>query len=97
LLLYTDGLIERREELLDVGLARLADLARDAGGSAVEDLCSQELRDRKTGADPGSRGKAEMCSQFAGTPGGVVSSDAHSCSAGECPALDEGTAPSMVG
>jgi serine phosphatase RsbU (regulator of sigma subunit) len=32
LLLYTDGLVERRGELLDVGLGRLVDAASSQGG-----------------------------------------------------------------
>lgn len=41
LLLYTDGLVERRGELLDIGFARLAEAAR--GG---ESLGARELTDR---------------------------------------------------
>ena len=33
---YTDGLIERRHELIDVGLARLAHALRDCASSDVE-------------------------------------------------------------
>jgi hypothetical protein len=55
LLLYTDGLIERREEPFDVGLARLADLARDVTGFAVEDLCELFLHHRPTGEMPDDR------------------------------------------
>ena len=39
LLLYTDGLIERRHESLDKGLARLIPLARQSAGLSVRDLC----------------------------------------------------------
>jgi hypothetical protein len=55
LLLYTDGLIERREEPLDVGLARLADLARDVTGFAVEDLCELVLHHQPIGEMPDDR------------------------------------------
>lgn len=44
LLLYTDGLVERRTEIIDEGLARLARVA--AGGSRnLEDLCDRVLRE----------------------------------------------------
>ena len=45
LLLYTDGLVERRGENLDVGLARLADSVADAGDASVEDLLRRVVRD----------------------------------------------------
>ncbi|MFI9245315.1 SpoIIE family protein phosphatase [Streptomyces sp. NPDC053086] len=38
-LLYTDGLIERRAENLDTGLARLTETARRGAGLNVHDLC----------------------------------------------------------
>ncbi|MFF7975689.1 SpoIIE family protein phosphatase [Streptomyces sp. NPDC007905] len=38
-LLYTDGLIERRAEPLDTGLARLTETARQGVGMNVHDLC----------------------------------------------------------
>jgi hypothetical protein len=38
LVLYTDGLVERRGESLETGFARLADLARGQGGLDPEDL-----------------------------------------------------------
>ncbi len=41
-LLYTDGLVERRGEALDRGLARLATLAADSAGSA-QDVCDRVL------------------------------------------------------
>ncbi|MDG9704838.1 PP2C family protein-serine/threonine phosphatase [Streptomyces sp. DH37] len=50
LLLYTDGLIERRGESLDVGLARLAALARDSVGLTVDELCDLFLH-HQPGAD----------------------------------------------
>jgi serine phosphatase RsbU (regulator of sigma subunit) len=50
LLLYTDGLIERRGEALDVGLARLAALARDSVGLTVDELCDLFLH-HQPGAD----------------------------------------------
>ncbi|GAB2622357.1 hypothetical protein GCM10027168_62920 [Streptomyces capparidis] len=43
LLLYTDGLIERRGETLDTGLARLTELARRTAGATVEELCDRFL------------------------------------------------------
>jgi anti-sigma regulatory factor (Ser/Thr protein kinase) len=43
LLLYTDGLVERRGESFDVGLGRLVDAMRDAP-AAVEDVAGHVLR-----------------------------------------------------
>jgi PAS domain S-box-containing protein len=40
LVLYSDGLIERRNERLDDGLARLAAATREVADSPVEDVCS---------------------------------------------------------
>jgi PAS domain S-box-containing protein len=41
LLLYTDGLVERRRHPLDQGIARAADLVQDGRDSALDDLASQ--------------------------------------------------------
>ncbi len=41
LLLYTDGLVERRRHPLDQGIARAADLVQDGRESALDDLASQ--------------------------------------------------------
>jgi anti-sigma regulatory factor (Ser/Thr protein kinase) len=41
LLLYTDGLVERRREPLDQGIARAADLIGDNRGTTLEDLANQ--------------------------------------------------------
>ncbi|GHH36828.1 PP2C family protein-serine/threonine phosphatase [Streptomyces candidus] len=49
-LLYTDGLIERRGESLDVGLDRLTRAARDGTGLNVHDLCRLFL-DHRPGDD----------------------------------------------
>ncbi|MFC8201634.1 SpoIIE family protein phosphatase [Streptomyces sp. NPDC057298] len=49
-LLYTDGLIERRGETLDTGLARLTDTARRGAGLNVPDLCELFLN-HQPGAD----------------------------------------------
>jgi anti-anti-sigma factor len=49
-LLYTDGLVERRGEPLDQGLARLADAARRHGGSAPRALISAVLDGSLDGA-----------------------------------------------
>ena len=43
LLLYSDGLVERRGELLEEGLARLADAAREVAGLPVETICERVL------------------------------------------------------
>lgn len=39
--LYTDGLVERRTDLLDVGLARLAEVAGKAHGSGPDELADE--------------------------------------------------------
>ena len=44
LLLFTDGLVERRHEGIDVGLSRLADAVR-AGTGDLDELCDRVLRD----------------------------------------------------
>jgi serine phosphatase RsbU (regulator of sigma subunit) len=46
LLLYTDGLIERRGEDLDTGFARLRDLARATVGLSVREICALFLHHR---------------------------------------------------
>jgi PAS domain S-box-containing protein len=43
LLLYTDGLVERRREPLDTGIARAADLVQQNRTSALEDLARQVM------------------------------------------------------
>ena len=45
LLLYTDGLVERRGENLDAGLARLVDSVADPGDASVEDLLRRVVHD----------------------------------------------------
>ena len=40
LVLYSDGLVERRGEVLDDGLRRLAAAGRDVADMAVEEVCS---------------------------------------------------------
>ena len=50
LLLYTDGVVERRGEALDAGLERLHDAAL-AGPRALDALCSQVLRVALNGGD----------------------------------------------
>lgn len=52
LILYTDGLVERRDESLDIGLERLADTAARAAGESLEvlsdallDLVAEERHD----------------------------------------------------
>ncbi len=42
-LLYTDGLVERRGRDLDAGLARLRDTLVELAGSSLDDLCDQVL------------------------------------------------------
>lgn len=41
LLLYTDGLVERRRQPLDQGIARAADLVQDGNVAALDDLASE--------------------------------------------------------
>jgi serine phosphatase RsbU (regulator of sigma subunit) len=43
LLLYTDGLVERRDESLQVGLDRLLDVAAGHEGADVDALCDRIL------------------------------------------------------
>ncbi|PRY13968.1 SpoIIE family protein phosphatase [Kineococcus rhizosphaerae] len=43
LLLYTDGLVERRDRPMDVRLAELRDAVRDLGPVDVDDLCDELL------------------------------------------------------
>jgi serine phosphatase RsbU (regulator of sigma subunit) len=38
-LLYTDGLVERRGSDLDAGLRRLQDAVRDLAGGSLDELC----------------------------------------------------------
>lgn len=49
LIVYSDGLVERRGESLNVGLARLADAARTHAKSSAEDLCELIVRDLRGG------------------------------------------------
>jgi serine phosphatase RsbU (regulator of sigma subunit) len=41
--LYTDGLVERRGENLEVGIARLRTTLADTAGLTVEELCDRVL------------------------------------------------------
>ncbi|PPS71896.1 hypothetical protein BV882_19695 [Streptomyces sp. 46] len=43
LLLYTDGLIERRREDLAIGMRRLTDFARTTSGLDIAELCDRFL------------------------------------------------------
>ncbi len=45
ILLFTDGLVERRDESLDDGLARLCAIAADHAGEGLEDFCDHVLGD----------------------------------------------------
>ena len=42
-MLYTDGLVERRDESLDRGFERLRDVAERVRGESVDDLCEDVL------------------------------------------------------
>ena len=46
---FTDGLVERREEDLDVGVQRLVDTVQRSAGAGVDDLLTQVL-ERMEGA-----------------------------------------------
>lgn len=49
LLLYTDGLVERRRRPLDQGIAEAIELVRDGGAAALEDLATRIM----SGLNPG--------------------------------------------
>jgi serine phosphatase RsbU (regulator of sigma subunit) len=42
-LLYTDGLVERRDSTLDEGMNRLVGHLRDLAGTSLDDLCDALL------------------------------------------------------
>jgi serine phosphatase RsbU (regulator of sigma subunit) len=44
LVLYTDGLIERRNELIDVGLRRLVDMIDDMAYPPMDELCDRVIK-----------------------------------------------------
>ena len=46
-LLYTDGLIERRDEDLDAGIARLTDQLRGGHRRSLDELCDEVLADHE--------------------------------------------------
>lgn len=48
LLLYTDGLVERADEDLDTGLARLRDMLAEAAGTELDALCDLVVRGHRT-------------------------------------------------
>jgi hypothetical protein len=43
-LLYTDGLVERRDRDLDAGTAELVEVLRECAGLPLDDLCDQVLK-----------------------------------------------------
>ncbi len=45
LVLYTDGLVERRGEDIDAGISRLSDAVRDSAGDDLEQVCDRILAD----------------------------------------------------
>jgi serine phosphatase RsbU (regulator of sigma subunit) len=51
LVLYSDGLVERRGESPDVGLARLADWARELRPRPSEEFADELLRRMRDGDD----------------------------------------------
>jgi anti-sigma regulatory factor (Ser/Thr protein kinase) len=64
LLLYTDGLVERRDESIDVGFERLRDVLRD-GPDDVEELCELVL-DRSLDDHPGQDDVAVLAVRLLG-------------------------------
>jgi serine phosphatase RsbU (regulator of sigma subunit)/anti-sigma regulatory factor (Ser/Thr protein kinase)/PAS domain-containing protein len=52
IVLFTDGLVERRDEPLDVGIERVAAAAAEAGGGDLERLCETLLHAALGGARP---------------------------------------------
>jgi len=66
LLLYTDGLVERRDESIDVGFERLRDVLRDGPDDAsVEELCDLVL-DRALADHPGQDDVAVLAVRLLG-------------------------------
>jgi serine phosphatase RsbU (regulator of sigma subunit) len=51
LLLYTDGLVERRHESIDIGLRRLTDHVSQSGWTGADGLCDAALEGALAGAD----------------------------------------------
>jgi serine phosphatase RsbU (regulator of sigma subunit) len=43
-LLYTDGLVERRDRDLDTGIAELVEVVRECAGLTVDALCDEVLK-----------------------------------------------------
>lgn len=68
-LLYTDGLVERRREPLDEGFARLAATATGAAGLAPEALCAHLVETLAAG-DAGDDDAAVICLRRDAAPGG---------------------------
>jgi serine phosphatase RsbU (regulator of sigma subunit)/DNA-binding response OmpR family regulator/anti-sigma regulatory factor (Ser/Thr protein kinase) len=68
LLLYTDGLVERRDESIDVGFERLRNALRDAPDD-VEELCDQVL-ERTLGDRPSQDDVAVLTVRLLGQSGG---------------------------
>lgn len=71
IVLYTDGLTERRDEPLETGLHRLLEALAAAGGSEPEAICDLLLQ---RVASPGSRvdDVALLCARFQGATSHVV-------------------------
>ena len=57
LLLYTDGLVERRDESVDVGLRRLTDHIAGSGWADADDLCDEAL----AGSLEGTERRDDVC------------------------------------
>jgi len=51
LLLYSDGLVERRDERITSGLRRLEQLAKDLHELPVDDVCERVLAEARAGSD----------------------------------------------
>ncbi|MER7779957.1 SpoIIE family protein phosphatase [Streptomyces sp. NPDC096191] len=67
LLLYTDGLIERRREDLAVGMQRLTEFARTTSGLDIAELCDRFLHHQPEAAFPDDR--ALLAVRFPHRPG----------------------------
>ena len=61
LLLYTDGLVERRDVPIDEGLTRLLNALADHSGEAIEPLCEALLTDMLPGASANDDDAALLC------------------------------------
>jgi serine phosphatase RsbU (regulator of sigma subunit) len=71
LIAYTDGLVERRAEDLDVGLRRLTDCVQGAAASSVDQLLTQVL-DRMASATDAADDIAVLAFKWAAQPASIA-------------------------